>query len=65
MTIPRGGDDWATVQIINLSEAAALGLALNFFLGGTGNRADRLHLAKKQKFISVMPTKENCYGRGL
>jgi hypothetical protein len=62
MTIPRGEDDWLTT-IINLSEAAALTMALSFFLRQTGNRAERLHPPKIQKLISVTPAKESCYGR--
>jgi hypothetical protein len=46
MTIPRGEDDWGTVEIINLSEVAAFCLAMGFFLRQTGNRAERLHPPK-------------------
>ena len=51
LTIPRGEDDWVTVEIVNLSEAAALSLALSFFLRQMGNRAKRLHSPKNQKLI--------------
>ena len=46
LTIPRGQNDWATVEGINLSEVAALSLALGFFLRRVGNRAQRLQQAK-------------------
>ena len=59
MTIPRGEDDWALVETIDLSEAAALSLALSFFLRQTGNRAERLHPPRFQNLISVTLTKEN------
>jgi hypothetical protein len=51
MTIPRGEDDWALVETIDLSEAAALSLALSFFLRQTGNRAERLHPPKFPNLI--------------
>jgi hypothetical protein len=59
LTIPRGEDDWVTVKIINLSEAAALSLALSFFLRQVGNRSKRLHPPRFQNLISVTLTKEN------
>ena len=59
MQIPQGKDDWAIMETMNLSEAAALSLALRFFLRQTGNRAERLHPPKFQNLISIMLTKEN------
>ncbi len=59
MTIPRGEDDWAIVETINLSEAAALSLALSFFLRQRSNRAERLHQPKDPDLVSVAPTKES------
>ena len=65
MNIPQGDDDWTIVETINLSEAAALSLAMSFFLRQTGNRAERLQQPKIQKLISITPAKESCYGRTL
>ena len=60
LTIPRGEDDWGTVEIINLSEAAAFALALSFFLRQIGQSGlKRLHPPKFQNLISVTLTKEN------
>jgi hypothetical protein len=57
--IPRRDGDWAVMQTIDLSEAAALSLALSFFLCQTGNRAEQLHPPKFRNLISVTLTKEN------
>jgi hypothetical protein len=65
MTIPQGEDDWTIMEMMNLSEAAALSLALSFFLCQTGNRAERLQPLKIQKLISVKPAKESCDGRSF
>jgi hypothetical protein len=65
MTIPRGEDDWTIMETMHLSEAAALSLALSFFLRQTGNRAERLHPPKIQKLISVTSAKESCDGRSF
>jgi hypothetical protein len=53
ITIPRGEASWVVVEAIDLSEAAALCLALSFFLRQTGNRAGRRHQAKKPDLLSV------------
>jgi hypothetical protein len=65
MPIPQGKDDWTIMETMNLSEAAALSLALSFFLRQTGNRAERLQPPKIQKLISVTSAKESCYDRTL
>jgi hypothetical protein len=47
------------MQTIDLSEAAALSLALSFFLRQTGNRAEQLQPPKFHNLLSVTLTKEN------
>lgn len=65
VNIPLGKDDWTRVEIIDPAEAAALSLALSFFLQQKGNRAQRRHRQKIPKLISLLPAKESCHGRNL
>lgn len=49
LTIPQSGDNWIDVEAVDLSEAAALCLALSLFLRQVGNRAEQLKQSKYQR----------------
>ncbi len=53
LAIPQKNGDEMVVQAFDLTEGAALTLALSFFLGRVGNRAGRLQQAKKPDLVSL------------
>lgn len=53
LAIPQKDGDWIVVEAFDLTEGAALTLALSFFLRRVGNRAERLQQTEKPDLFLI------------
>jgi hypothetical protein len=61
LAIPQMEGNWIIMDVFDLAEAAALTLAISFFLRRLGNRAEQLHQPKKSDLLLIRFEKENYH----